>query len=213
MLNIAGGKLTTYRVMAADVVDRAVRRLGGGRLRSRTDELPLLGADGYQQMWRDREDLARRHGIAVGVAEHLLERYGTVTTELLSAMDRELSLGRPLAGAPDYLAAEVAHAASAEGALHLEDVLARRTRISFETVHRGVDTAEHAAQIMGKVLGWDAAQRSREIEHYLARVEAERESQRMPDDLTADAARLGAPEVRSHVQGSASIARPATRAR
>ena len=92
-------------------------------------------------------------------------------------------------------------------------MLARRTRISFETVHRGVDTAEHAAQIMGEVLGWDAAQRSREIEHYLARVEAERESQRMPDDLTADAARLGAPDVRSHMQGSASIARPATRAR
>ena len=120
-------------------------------------------------------------------------------------MDRELALGRPLAGAPDYLAAEVAYAASAEAALHLEDVLARRTRISFETAHRGVETAEHAAQVMGQVLGWDAAQRAREIEHYLARVEAERESQRMPDDLTADAARLGAPDVRSHTQGPGSV--------
>ena len=196
LMLVAGGKLTTYRVMAADVVDRAVRRLGGGRLRSRTEHLPLLGADGYRQMWRDREDLARRHGVAVGVVEHLLERYGTVTTELLAAMDSDLSLARPLAGAPDYLAAEVAYAASAEGALHLEDVLARRTRISIETEHRGVETAEHAAAVMGEVLGWDAAQRAREIEHYLARVEAERESQRMPDDLTADAARLGAPDVR-----------------
>ena len=197
LMLVAGGKLTTYRVMAADVMDRVVHRLGGARVRSRTDQLPLLGADGYHRMWRDREDLARRHGIAVGVAEHLLERYGTVTTELLAAMDTDLDLARPLAGAPDYLAAEVAHAASAEAALHLEDVLARRTRISFETEHRGVETAEHAAQIMGKVLGWDAAHRAREIEHYLARVEAERQSQRMPDDLTADAARLGAPDVRS----------------
>jgi glycerol-3-phosphate dehydrogenase len=54
---------------------------------------------------------------------------------------------------------------------------------------------EHAAAIMGDVLGWDATHRAREIAHYLARVEAERESQRMPDDLTADAARLGAPDV------------------
>ncbi len=50
---------------------------------------------------------------------------------------------------------------------------------------------------MGGVLGWDAATRQREVDHYLARVAAERESQRMPDDLTADAARLGAPEVRA----------------
>jgi glycerol-3-phosphate dehydrogenase len=198
LMLVAGGKLTTYRVMAADVVDRAVRRLGGTRVRSRTDQLPLLGADGYHQMWRDREDLARRHGIAVGVAEHLVERYGTVATELLSAMDRDPSLARPLAGAPDYLAAEVAHAASAEGARHLEDVLARRTRISFETAHRGVECAPHAAEVMAAVLGWDRQQRAREVEHYLARVEAERESQRMPDDLTADAARLGAPDVRRY---------------
>jgi len=99
--------------------------------------------------------------------------------------------------APDYLAAEITFAASAEGALHLEDALARRTRISFETSHRGVDSAEQAAALMADVLGWDAGQTSREIDHYLARVEAERESQRMPDDLTADAARHGAPDVRS----------------
>src|SRR5262249_20627678 len=99
-------------------------------------------------------------------------------------------------GAPDYLAAEIAYAAAAEGALHLEDALARRTRISFETAHRGVDSAKAAADLMGEVLGWDSARMTREIDHYLARVEAERESQRMPDDLTADAARLGAPDVR-----------------
>ena len=75
-------------------------------------------------------------------------------------------------------------------------MLTRRTRISFETAHRGTESAEHAAEIMGRVLGWDAPVRAREVEHYLARVEAERQSQRMPDDVTADAARLGAPDVR-----------------
>ncbi|MEO3742836.1 glycerol-3-phosphate dehydrogenase/oxidase [Plantactinospora sp. B5E13] len=195
LLLVAGGKYTTYRVMAADVVDKAARRLGNVRA-SRTADLPLLGADGYAALWRDRADLARRHGVPAGVVEHLLERYGNLTGELLAMVDAEPLLGSPLAGAPEYLAAEVVYAARAEGALHLDDVLTRRTRISFETPHRGAESAEQAAELMGRVLGWDASVRAREVEHYLARVAAERQSQRMPDDATADAARLGAPDVR-----------------
>jgi glycerol-3-phosphate dehydrogenase len=93
----------------------------------------------------------------------------------------------------------VAYAALAEGALHLDDVLTRRTRISIETAHRGAESAGHAAVVMGEALGWDKAIRDREIEHYIARVEAERQSQKMPDDLTADAARVGVPDVRGLV--------------
>jgi glycerol-3-phosphate dehydrogenase len=111
-------------------------------------------------------------------------------------MHSDPALAVPLSGAPEYLSAEIAYAASAEAALHLDDALTRRTRVSIETPHRGEESASHAASIMGAVLGWDAATRAREIEHYLARVAAERESQRMPDDLTADAARVGAPDVR-----------------
>ncbi|MDI6103881.1 glycerol-3-phosphate dehydrogenase/oxidase [Actinoplanes sp. NEAU-A12] len=196
LLLVAGGKYTTYRVMAADVIDRAVRRLGGPGRPSRTDELPLLGADGYAAAWRDRQDMARRHGVTAGVVEHLLERYGTLTVHLLAMMAAQPELAVPLAGAPEYLAAEVAYAALAEGALHLDDVLTRRTRISFETTHRGADSAEHTAQIMGEALGWDATIRQKEVEHYLAGVTAERQSQTMPDDATADAARIGAPDVR-----------------
>ncbi|GAA4932731.1 glycerol-3-phosphate dehydrogenase/oxidase [Actinoplanes utahensis] len=196
LLLVAGGKYTTYRVMAADVVDRAVWRLGGAARPSRTDELPLLGADGFAAAWRDRQDLARRHGVTAGVVEHLLERYGTLTVHLLAMMAAQPELAQPLAGAPEYLTAEVAYAALAEGALHLDDVLTRRTRISIETAHRGAESAEHAAEIMGEVLGWDATVRRKEVEHYLARVTAERQSQTMPDDATADAARIGAPDVR-----------------
>jgi glycerol-3-phosphate dehydrogenase len=223
LMLVAGGKLTTYRVMAADVVDRAVRRLAtdglgmvgqggtapatdvqatGNQPRSRTAQLPLVGADGYDRMWRERAGLARRHGVSAGVVEHLLERYGSATVELLDLVRLNPELGQPLRGAPDYLAAEIAYAVTAEGALHVEDALARRTRISIETTHRGAETAEHAAVIMGNVLGWSGVRRRREIEHYLAGVEAERESQSMPDDLTADAARLGAPDVRHRTVGS-----------
>jgi glycerol-3-phosphate dehydrogenase len=196
LLLVAGGKYTTYRVMAADVIDRAVRRLGSVAPPSRTDQLPLLGADGYAAAWRDRHDMARRHGVTAGVVEHLLERYGTLTVHLLAMIAADPSLGTPLAGAPEYLSAEVAYAALAEGALHLDDVLTRRMRISFETPHRGAESARHAAELMGAALGWDASVRDREVEHYVARVEAERHSQTMPDDLTADAARMGAPDVR-----------------
>jgi glycerol-3-phosphate dehydrogenase len=211
LMLVAGGKYTTYRVMAADVIDRAARRLGGtsgkpsGRSRvaggvvgraSRTDQLPLLGADGYAAAWRDRQDTARRHGVTAGVVEHLLERYGTLTVHLLAMIAADPALAVPLTGAPEYLAAEVAYAALAEGALHLDDVLTRRTRISIETPHRGVESAAHAAEVMGDALGWDKAVREREVEHYLARVAAERQSQTMPDDLTADAARIGVPDVR-----------------
>jgi glycerol-3-phosphate dehydrogenase len=202
LLLVAGGKYTTYRVMAADVVDRAVRRLGIAVRPSRTAALPLLGADGYSSAWRDRADIARRHGVAAGVVEHLLERYGTMAFHLLAMIEADPALGRPLPGAPEYLAAEVTYGAAAEGALHLDDVLTRRTRISIETVHRGAESAAAAAEVMGRVLGWDAATRAREVEHYLARVEAERQSQLAPDDATADAARIGAPDVRG--AGSAS---------
>ncbi|MFI5958454.1 glycerol-3-phosphate dehydrogenase/oxidase [Cryptosporangium sp. NPDC051539] len=195
LMLVAGGKYTTYRVMAADVINKAAHRLRDVPP-SRTQDVPLIGADGFTAMWANRADLARRHGVTVGAVEHLLERYGSLTTELLAGIEENPRLGRPVVGAPEYLAAEIAYAASHEGALHLDDVLTRRTRISIETAHRGMESVEDVADVLAPVLGWDAATRRREVEHYRARVQAERESQRMPDDLTADAARLGAPDVR-----------------
>jgi glycerol-3-phosphate dehydrogenase len=186
---VAGGKLTTYRVMAADVVDRVARRLMA-EARSTTAELPLLGADGYEAMWRRRAELGRRKTrLSTGTVEHLLERYGTLTADVLHLIDDDEELARPLEGAPEYLAAEVAYAVAAEGARHLDDVLVRRTRISFETTHRGVATARHAASVMAPRLGWDAAATAAEIDAYERRVDAERKSQTMPDDVSADAAR------------------------
>jgi len=194
---IAGGKYTTYRVMAADVIDAAVADAGlGWAPPSRTARLPLLGARGFAALWDRRDALARTHRLPVGQVERLLRRYGTLSTELLALTEARPSLREPLAGAPDYLTAEVYYAAAAEGALHLDDVLTRRTRISVQTAHRGVDSAEAVAALVAPVLGWDDQTIRREVTHYLARVEAERESQRMPDDHTADAARLGAPDVR-----------------
>ena len=90
----------------------------------------------------------------------------------------------------------VAYAARHEGALHLDDVLTRRTRLSIESWDRGLAATKQVAELMGAELNWDENTIAREVEHYEARVAAERESQEQPDDRTADAARLGAPDVR-----------------
>jgi glycerol-3-phosphate dehydrogenase len=193
---VAGGKYTTYRVMAADLVDAAVAEGPGWAPPSRTDRIPLLGARRFGAAWADRVGIAGRAGLPVERVERLLRRYGTLLPELLALMDADPALREEVPGAPDYLAVEAYYAAAAEGALHLDDVLTRRTRISVETVHRGVESAEPVARLVAPVLGWDEATVRREVEHYRARVEAERESQRKPDDRTADAARLGAPDVR-----------------
>jgi glycerol-3-phosphate dehydrogenase len=197
LVTVAGGKYTTYRVMAKDAVDAAARGLDLKVPPSCTDVTPLVGADGYAALFNRRERLAAESGFHVARITHLLNRYGSAIHELLDLVAQRPELGRPLEGAEDYLAVEVAYAASHEGALHLDDVLTRRTRISIETWDRGVGAAEPAAELMGEVLGWDAATRSREVEHYRARVAAERESQEQQDDATADAARLGAPDVRT----------------
>ncbi len=196
---IAGGKYTTYRVMAKDAIDAAVHAMSADLDRkvpaSCTEDVPLLGADGYEALWNQRHQLAAASGLGTGRIEHLLNRYGSLTLEVLDLIARHPDLGKPLGGADDYLRAEVVYGTTHEGARHLDDTIARRTRISIETFDRGTEVAVEVADLMGRTLGWSKAQRGREVEHYLKRVEAERESQTMPDDETADAARMGAPDV------------------
>lgn len=196
LLTIAGGKYTTYRTMAEDAVDAVARNLDRRVPPSVTDDIPVLGAVGHEALRNQRDDLAHQSGLHVSRIDHLLRRHGTLATEVLDLIADDPSLATPLPGADDYLRAEVVYAASHEGALHLEDVLTRRTRASIETWDRGVAAAPVVAELMAPVLGWDQDAIDREVAHYRSRVEAERESQVMPDDQTADAARLGAPEVR-----------------
>ena len=192
---VAGGKYTTYRVMAADAVDVAMEDVGKPAPPSWTDRLPLAGADGYAELWLDRAAVARKAGLPVARVEHLLQRYGGLIHELLSAIEERPSLGEPIPGAPDYLCAEAVYAVSHEGAVHLEDVLTRRTRISIEERDRGVAAAPEVAALMAPLLGWDSHKQRREVDYYLARVAAEREAQEQPDDVTANAERLAAPAL------------------
>ncbi|MEV5503345.1 glycerol-3-phosphate dehydrogenase/oxidase [Nonomuraea fuscirosea] len=195
LVMIAGGKYTTYRVMAKDAVDAVAHGLDQRVPRSCTDRIPLVGAEGYQALWNSRHRIAHDSGLHVARIEHLLQRYGSLIDELLGLIDDDPSLGRPLSGADDYLRAEIVYAATHEGARHLNDVLTRRTRISIETFHRGVAVAQEAAELLAGPLGWDGEQVKREVEYYTKRVEAERRSQEQDSDHEADAIRLGAPEI------------------
>ena len=192
---VAGGKLTTYRVMARDAIDAAAHALADRVPPSCTEEIRLVGAEGFQARWNSRHRIAAESGLHVARIEHLLRRYGALIDELLELIAADRSLAAPLPDADDYLSAEIVYAASREGARHLDDVLTRRTRISIETFDRGTRSAERVAGLLAPVLGWTPDQIERELEHYTKRVAAERDSQGMPDDRTADAARLGAPEI------------------
>jgi glycerol-3-phosphate dehydrogenase len=178
IVSVAGGKYTTYRVMAADAVDAVAPYLDGELSPSSTQDIPLVGA-------------------APPVDERIHIRYGALKTEIGESIAANPHYGKPVVADAPYLIAEVAYAVTHEGALHLDDVLTRRTRLSIETQHRGVAAAPGVAAVMGEILGWDQATVDREVDHYEARVRAELDSQKQPDDHTADAARMGAPDVRT----------------
>jgi glycerol-3-phosphate dehydrogenase len=192
---VAGGKYTTYRVMAKDAVDAVAHALEEKVPECVTDRVPLVGAEGYAAAWNRRALIASASGLHVARIEHLLGRYGTLIDEVLAMIADDRSLAEPLDGAEDYLRVEVVYACTHEGARHLDDVLARRTRISIETWDRGVRAAAEAARLMAGPLGWDEAQTEKEVSAYRARVDAEVRSQHEPDDETADAIRLAAPEI------------------
>ncbi|MCA4132429.1 glycerol-3-phosphate dehydrogenase/oxidase [Arthrobacter sp. M4] len=192
---VAGGKFTTYRVMAKDAVNEATRAMDERVAASCTETIPLLGAEGFRAAWNRRVRFAEAYGVHVARVEHLLNRYGSLATEVLDLIAENPELSQPLPGADDYLAAEVVYATTHEGARHVHDVLTRRTRISIEAWDRGVSAVPVVAKLMGGILGWSEAQREGEIRHYLARVEAERLSQQQPDDESADAARMGVDDI------------------
>ena len=134
--------------------------------------------------------------LTAGQLRLLTDRRGLLALEVLDLIAKDPSLAQPLRGAEDHLAAEIRHATSHEGAAHVDDVLTRRTHISFEEADRGNEAVEHVAALMAPKLGWDTATVKREVEHYRARLAAEREAEHMPDDATADAARATVRDLR-----------------
>lgn len=170
LVTIVGGKLTTYRRMAQDTLDTL--ELHGLNIRaSVTDHLPLAGADGYGHWKRTFPAEAATRGLDADVAAHLLQSYGSDAPLILDMIDRDALLAARMAPDLPVLFAEALFAARYEMAMTVDDVLARRTRLSLIDRAHGINAAPDVAAILGDALGWDAAERVRQIETYRATVE------------------------------------------
>ena len=172
-VSVAGGKYTTYRVMAKDVVDRAVIELRKLTQESVTEKLPLVGADGYFALEQQKERIAQESGLDVETVTHLLNRHGSLISEILEMIEDQPKLASKLDKELPYIKAEIVYATSHEGARSVDDVISRRTRLSFEAINHGLHLADEVAALIAPVLGWSAKERKDSIAQYIELVERE----------------------------------------
>ena len=184
LVTVTGGKLTTYREMAADTVDAAVKVLPDGidAGRSRTKRLPLRGHDHRRELQR----WVKRGIVTQAVADHLDGRYGGDARVVLAMLEGDASLARPLVPGLPYLRAEAVYAARHEMATTVDDVLSRRTRARLWARDDSAASADDVAELIGGVLGWDQAQRTEAAAAYRASIEAERAAPDLPETHLAD---------------------------
>ena len=187
LVTIVGGKLTTYRAMAEDTVDEAVRVMrdhrsaapGGerraARLRvpdSRSGSTPLFGAEGYEEL--TKEGAAERLGLPADVVAHLAGRFGGHTQAVAAIVRDRPDLGERLVPGLPYLTAEAVYAVRYEMALTLEDILSRRTRALLLDAAATAGAAPSVADLIAPELGWSNDERARQVEVFLALVERQR---------------------------------------
>jgi glycerol-3-phosphate dehydrogenase len=197
VVTVTGGKLTTYREMAADAIDEALENvLSNGRdgrpsvlervqRHSRTKRLRLRGAEGY-------DDVAHLRVAALDARalEHLADRYGGESRVLLAMIERDAALAEPLVAGLPYLRAEAVYAARYEMARTLDDVLSRRTRARLLARDDSARAADEVAALLAPHLGWDRDEQDRQVARYRASVDEERRAPELPE--TALDAAIGA---------------------
>jgi len=177
LITIAGGKLTTYRLMARDVVDRVAARLHelDGRpvaRRPHTDRLPLPGGEAAEL--DVLVEGARARGVSEATARHLVASYGSETPAILNLVDRDRGLGAAIVPGRPEIWAEVAHAVDREMALRIQDVLVRRLHLFYEYAEQATALMTPVAQRMKKLLGWDEVREAEELVDYFRLVERAR---------------------------------------
>ena len=172
-VSIAGGKYTTYRIMGRDVIDLAVNELRKLSPESVTEKLPLIGTDGYFALVQQIEAIADESGLDSQTVTHLLNRYGSLISEILDLIKADALLAKKLDADLPYLKAEIYYAVSHEGARSVDDVISRRTRIAFEAHNQGLDLADAIAEIIAPVLDWSTKERKASVAAYELLVERE----------------------------------------
>jgi len=170
---VAGGKLTTYRRMAAQclaAVTRVIAESGGSPSRGPVagEKGPLPGAMGLERE-EQFEALCQRTVQQIEdqtLAHQLCQTYGVRAQQVVLLMHQRPELARRLVPELPIVWAQVVFAARHELALTLCDVLVRRTQLVYRDAGRGLDVALHAAEVMGDELGWDTVERQRQVEAY-----------------------------------------------
>ena len=174
LISIAGGKLTTYRVMARDVVDRVAKRLHelDGRAipgRPPTDRLPLPGGEAAEL--EVLVEAARARGAAEATARHLITNYGSEAAAVLNLVDRDRRLGDSVLPGRPEIWAEVTYAVEREMAVRVQDVLIRRLHLFYEVADHGQSVVPKVTAQMKQLLGWDDAREAEELRDYFQMVE------------------------------------------
>jgi glycerol-3-phosphate dehydrogenase len=161
LISVTGGKLTTYRKMAADTVDEVVEVLDRGRRRSPTGSMPLRGAAGTAELRQD--GASGRLGVDQPVVDHLVGRYGGEARTVLAMVHGDPAMGAPMVEGLPYLRAEAVYAARYEMAHTLEDVLSRRTRATLRDEEATADAAADVADLLAPELGWSPAEAEHQV--------------------------------------------------
>ncbi len=175
-VSLAGGKYTTYRVMAKDAVDMATNDITKLTNESVTSKLPIIGADGYWALTQQVDALAARYNLKSETIVHLLNRYGSDISDLLELISEDRKLATPVSRDLPYLKAEIVYSVISEGAQTVADVMERRTRIWFEAPNFGLDLAQSIADLIAPHLKWKAPQKKASIAEYVKLVESAKES-------------------------------------
>jgi glycerol-3-phosphate dehydrogenase len=194
LVSIAGGKFTTYRVMAKDAVDFA---LGPEAKRnpSVTQGIPLEGANGFLAAEHELASVIETLGWDKAMTDHLFHRYGANIRGIAEIAQADPAAAVPLEHASAYLRAEIVYALTHEGALHLDDLMMRRTRMVYEYPNEATDAVPEVAAIAAAELGWTAKQTAREVDLYRKRAAAEAQAAEQHDDASAARERDKAEEI------------------
>ena len=179
VVTITGGKLTTYREMAADTIDEVLSevldsdRITRFRRRSKTKHIKIHGANGYEELIDSADTISPLGGDQV---RRLADRYGSDATTVLAIAESDPSLAEPLVPGLPYLRAEAIFAVRYEMATTVDDILSRRTRARLETRDASADAAAAVAVLLAPELGWDEAEQTRQVADYRARIDEELEA-------------------------------------
>ena len=165
-VSIAGGKYTTYRVMAEDAVDEAVNHLRRIVPDSTTENLAIIGAEGYSVLINKIPKLAKEYGLAEDTIRHLLDRYGSLFEEVLAQAKDDSTLLEPLIEGLPYIKAEALYAITHEAALSIDDLLSRRTRIAFEASDSGLSITSYLGELLGRYVGLEKKEIAKSINEY-----------------------------------------------